>query len=58
MKLKGTELDLLSNLIGNSNVEANFPHKSLLTNTSASKIRKTFTNGLSANIKFSKTQFV
>ena len=58
MKLKGTELDLLSNLIGNSNVEANFPHKSLLTNISASKIRKAFTNGLSANIKFSKTQFV
>ena len=58
MELKWTELDLLSNLIGNSNDEANFPHKSLLTNASASKIRKAFTNGLSANIKLSKTQFV
>ena len=58
MELKWTELDLLLNLIGNSNDESNFPRKSLLTNTSDSKIRKAFTNGLSANIKFSKTQFV
>ena len=31
----GTEetLNLLSNLIGNSNVETNFPHKFLLTDT-------------------------
>ena len=58
MELKWTELDLLLNLIGNSNDESNFPHKSLLSNTSDSKIRKAFTNGLSANIKFSKTQFV
>ena len=34
----------------------NFSHKLLLTNTEVSKIRKAFANGLSANIKFSKTQ--
>ena len=55
----GTEvtLNLLSNLIGNSNGETNFPHKLLLTDTQVSKISKAFANGLSANIKFSKTQF-
>ena len=54
----GTEvtLNLSSSLIGNPNDETNFPHKSLVTNTQVSKIRKAFANGLSANIKFSKTQ--
>ena len=54
----GTEvtLNLLSNLIGNSNDETNFPHKLLLTDTQVSKISKAFANGSSANIKFSKTQ--
>ena len=54
----GTEatLNLSSNLIGSSNDETNFPHKLLLGNTQVSKIRKAFTNGSSANIKFSKTQ--
>ena len=54
----GTEvtLNLSANLIGSSNDETNFPHKLLLTNTQASEIRKTFVNGSSANIKFSKTQ--
>ena len=47
-------LNLLSNLIGNSNDETNFPHKLLLTNTQVSKIRNAFANGSSANIKFSK----
>ena len=46
----------LSNLIGNSNDETNFPHKLLLTNTQVSKICKAFANGLSTNIKFPKTQ--
>ena len=50
-------LHLLSNLIGYSNDEINFPHKSLLTDTQVSNIRKAFPNGSSANIKFSKTQF-
>ena len=54
----GTEvtLNLSSNLIGSSNDETNFQHKSLLTDTKVSKIYKAFANGLSANIKFSKTQ--
>ena len=33
-----------------------FPYKLLLTDTQISKICKAFANGLSANIKFSKTQ--
>ena len=54
----GTEvtLNLSSNLIGSSNDETNFSHKSLLTNTQVPKICKAFANGSSANIKFSKTQ--
>ena len=53
----GTEvtLNLSPNLIRRSNDETNFPHKLLLTNTQVSKICKLFTNGSSANIKFSKT---
>ena len=53
----GTEviLNLSSNLIGNSNEETNFPLK-LLTDTQVSKIHEAFADGLSANIKFSKTQ--
>ena len=52
----GTEiiLTLSSNLIGGSNDETNFPYK--LTDTQVSKICKTFANGSSVNIKFSKTQ--
>ena len=55
----GTELTLnfSSNLIRSYNDEINFPHKLLLTNIQVLKIRKAFTNGLLANIKFSKTQF-
>ena len=49
-------MNLSSNLIGNSNGEINFPRKILLTDTQASKIRKAFANGSSANIKFLKTQ--
>ena len=49
-------LNLPSNLIGNFNDEANFPHKLLLTDIQVSKIRKAFGNDSSAYIKFSKTQ--
>ena len=49
-------MNLPSILIGNSNDETNFPHKSLLTNTQVSKNRKVFANGSSANVKFLKTQ--
>ena len=38
-------LNLSSNLIGNSDEEANFSHKLLLTNTQVSKIRIAFANG-------------
>ena len=49
-------LNLSSNDVGDYINEANFPHKLLSTNTQVSKIRKAFTNGLKANINFSKTQ--
>ena len=49
-------LNLSSNIIGGSNDENNFPHKSLLTNTQVSKLLKAFANNSSANIKLSKTQ--
>ena len=54
----GTEvtLKLLSNVVGNSNDENIFPHKLLLTNTQAPKLRKAFANNFSANIELSKTQ--
>ena len=48
--------NLSSNLIDNPIDETNFPHKLLLLLTQVSKIRKTFTNGSSTNIKFPKTQ--
>ena len=54
----GTEvtLNLLSNVISNSNGQANFPHKFLLTNEEISRLRKAIANNLSANVKLSKTQ--
>ena len=39
------EINISSNLIGNSNDKTNFPHKLLLTDTQVSKIRKAFANG-------------
>ena len=55
----GTEvtLKISSNVVCDSNDENNFPHKLLSTNTQVSKLCKAFTNGSSANIKLSKTQF-
>ena len=41
---------------GDFNDEKNFPHKLLLTNTQASKLRKSFANSYSANIKLSRIQ--
>ena len=42
----GTEvtLKLSSNVVGDSNDENNFPHKSLLTNTQVSRLPKAFAN--------------
>ena len=49
-------LRLSSNMIGNSDDEANFPHKLLLTNRQVTNLRKAFANHTSTDIKFSKTQ--
>ena len=49
-------LRLSSNMIGNSDDEANFPHKLLLTNRQVASIRKAFANHTSTNIKLSKAQ--
>ena len=53
-----TEVTLKSswNVVGDSNMENNFPHKLLLTNTQVSNLRKAFTDNSSANIKLSKAQ--
>ena len=47
-------LRLSSNVIGDD--ETNFPHKLLSTNRQVSNLHKAFSNHLSADIKFSKTQ--
>ena len=49
-------MNILSNVVGDSNDENNFLHKLLLANTQVSKLCKAFANGSLANIKFSKTQ--
>ena len=48
-------MKLLSNVVGDSNNENNFPHELLLTNTQDSKLRKAFANTFSANIILSRT---
>ena len=47
-------LNLLSNIVGDSNDENNFSHHLLLTNTQVSRLCKAFANNSSANIKLSK----
>ena len=49
-------LRLLSNMIDNSDDEANFPHKLFLTNRQVANIRKAFANHKSSDIKLSKAQ--
>ena len=49
-------LKLSSNMIGDSDNEANFPHKLLLTNRQVANIRKAFVNRTSTDIKLSKAQ--
>ena len=44
-------LRLSSNMIGNSDDEANFSHKLLLTNRQVANIRKAFANHTSTDIK-------
>ena len=48
----GTQVTFSSNVIGDSNDEANFPNKKLLANAQFSNICKAFANGLSANKNF------
>ena len=43
-------------MIGNSDDETNFPHKSLLTNRQVANLRKAFANHTSTDIELSKTQ--
>ena len=52
----GVILRLSSNMIGNSDDEANFPHKLLLTNRQVASLRKAFANHTSTDIKFSKAK--
>ena len=52
----GVTLKLSSIVVGEFSDQNNFPHKLLLNNTQASKLRKAFANNSSANIKLSKTQ--
>ena len=49
-------LRLSSNMVGNSDDEAKFPHKLLLTNKQTLSLRKAFNNHTSADIKFSKAK--
>ena len=43
-------------MIGNSNDEANFPHKLLLTNKQVANLGRAFANDSSFDIKLSKNQ--
>ena len=49
-------LYLPSNVIGDSNYKANFPHKLLFTDTQISRRCKAFANDSLVNMKLSKTQ--
>ena len=49
-------LMLASNMNGNSDDEANFPHKLLLTNRQVTNLRKAFANHTSTDIRLSKAQ--
>ena len=49
-------LRLSSNMIDNSDDEANFPHKLLLTNRQVANLRKAFANYTISDIKLSKAQ--
>ena len=49
-------LRLSSNIVGNSDNEAKFPHKLLLTNRQTLSFRKAFANHTSVDIKLSKAQ--
>ena len=46
------DLNLLSNVVGDSNDETNFPHKILLTNIQISRTSTTYANCSSAYLTF------
>ena len=50
-------LRISSNMVSNSDDNANFPHELLLTNRQVAYIRKVFAKNTSIDIKLSKTQF-
>ena len=54
----GVTSNLLSNVAGDSNDENIFLHQLLLTNTQFSRLRKTFANGSSCNIKLLKFNYL
>ena len=49
-------LRLSSNMIRNSDDEANFPHKLLLTNRQVANLGKSFANHTSTDVKLSKAE--
>ena len=49
-------LRISSNMVSNSNDNANFPHELLSTNRQVANIRKAFANHSSTDIKLAKTQ--
>ena len=49
-------LRLSSNMVDNSDDEANFPHKLWLTNRQTLSLRKAFNNHTSADVNFSEAQ--
>ena len=51
-------LRISSSMIGTSNDNTNFPHKLLLTDRQVANICKAFSNNLSRDVKFSKTQLL
>ena len=51
-------LRISSSMVGNSNDNTNFPHKLLLTDRQVANICKAFSNNLSRDVKFSKTQLL
>ena len=51
-------LIISSSMVGDSNDNTNFSHKLLLTDRQVANIRRAFSNNLSRDVKFSKTQLL
>ena len=50
-------LRLSSNMVGNSNDNANFPHELLLTNRQVANIRKAFAKNTSIDLNYQKLNY-